>query len=238
MRRNEFTLIELLVVIAIIAILAGMLLPALGSVKERGITIQCLSNIRQCEMAHIGYSNDNSSFFVIRKNSSYFWDAALRQEGYIGNKEAELCPGMKRVSNSDAYGVPKSMMYRGADWDKAEGKLAIANAYNQSIWAFIKGGAVKRPAGLLLLCDSAYKSGTTITQIQSVLIQSGVQPEMAHARHRNTINAGFMDGHCENMKPLEFLQQFDEAIYFETGFTQKRVCYSQAFASYELPQTH
>ena len=61
---------------------------------------------------------------------------------------------------------------------------------------------------------------------------------MAHARHRNTINAGFMDGHCENMKPLEFLQQFDEAIYFETGFTQKRVCYSQTFASYELPQTH
>ena len=62
-RAEGFTLVELLVVIGIIAVLIGVLLPALNKARKASRTTACLSNIRQLVMGEIQYVNDNKGKF-------------------------------------------------------------------------------------------------------------------------------------------------------------------------------
>jgi prepilin-type N-terminal cleavage/methylation domain-containing protein/prepilin-type processing-associated H-X9-DG protein len=219
-----FTLIELLVVIAIIAILAAILFPVFGRARENARRSSCQSNMKQLMLAVLQYTNDNDERYpptwTVLTSGQVAWSQFIQP--YIKNTQIFVCPSDStttdlpvNMSNSPEYGPVRPVSY------------GINGQFTQAAHPVYKGIVtmqVLKPTTTVFLSDgvsdirasNAKRDGKPVEwdELKRGFVLGAWTTARADttseatggplARHMETSNVAFADGHVKAMKIEKF----------------------------------
>jgi prepilin-type N-terminal cleavage/methylation domain-containing protein/prepilin-type processing-associated H-X9-DG protein len=235
-KQMGFTLIELLVVVAIISILAAILFPVFARARENARRASCASNMKQIGLAMMQYSQDYDekvlasalSYYHVRPDgtasTTALWPDLVQP--YIKSIQVFNCPSSdKAYTGGGAGGLPFGYNYRKPS--TCSSNCGVDMGGNTGV-----GGAslaaIDDPSGTIAIVDAVYYlvrlDHNNFTREQAVSASecqpSGGSDNFAgcvQARHLDTVNTLFVDGHVKSMQWSAILNGSNAVRYWTTS---------------------